>query len=186
MPRPYLYLNLSPHIHLRWRGSSAEHVCWRRSAVRWEWGRTGPFRRATAAMPSPSEPGPSLHWRPLGLAALGRYSSGVRGTTAVRPGALEPPVGVSQLKEQKTRACAPRRFPPRVVELRPVVFRLDAHIPQSLNSTLIPCLYGIVCKRAASQALGITGKEPACSLIWRPPSQILCLAVIPSLVFGCH
>jgi hypothetical protein len=77
MPRPYSYLNLSLHRHLattldpmRWRGSSAEHVCWRRSAVRWAWCRTGPFRRAPATTPSPSEPGPPLHLRPLG-----RYSS---------------------------------------------------------------------------------------------------------------
>jgi hypothetical protein len=70
---------------MRWPGSSAEHVCWRRPAVRWAWGRTGPFRRAPATTPSPSEPGPPLHWR----AALGRYSSGARGATAVRAGALE-------------------------------------------------------------------------------------------------
>jgi hypothetical protein len=76
MPRPYLYLNLSLHRHtattsdpMRWRGSSAEHVCWRRSAVRWAWGRTGPFRRAPATTPSPSEPGPSL--LVLVLAAVG-------------------------------------------------------------------------------------------------------------------
>jgi hypothetical protein len=56
---------------MRWRGSSAEHVCWRRSAVRWAWGRTGPFRRAPATTPSPSEPAPSLQWRPLGRALNG-------------------------------------------------------------------------------------------------------------------
>jgi hypothetical protein len=56
MPRPYLYF-----IHLattsdpmRWRGSSAEHMCWRRPAVRWAWGRTGPFRRVPVTTPSPS------------------------------------------------------------------------------------------------------------------------------------
>jgi hypothetical protein len=50
MPRPYLYLVYEVyralHIHLmattsdpmRWRGSGAEHVRWRRSAVRWAWG----------------------------------------------------------------------------------------------------------------------------------------------------
>jgi hypothetical protein len=82
MPRPYLYLILSLQRHLattsdpmRWRGSSAEHVCWRRSAVRWALGRTGPFR---------CEPGPSLHLRPLG-----RDSSAARGATAIRAGALE-------------------------------------------------------------------------------------------------
>jgi hypothetical protein len=55
----------------------------------WVWGRTGPFRRAPATTPSPGEPGPSLHWRPMG-----RYSSGARGTTAVslRAGAVGPPV----------------------------------------------------------------------------------------------
>jgi hypothetical protein len=68
---------------MRWRGDSAEHLCWRRSAVRWAWGRTGPFCRAPATTPSPSEPGPSLHLRPLG-----RYSSGTRGTTAVQANAL--------------------------------------------------------------------------------------------------
>jgi hypothetical protein len=73
---------------MRWRGSSAEHVCWRRSAVRWAWGRTGPFRRApVTTTPSPSEPGPSLYLRPLG-----RCSSGARGTTAVQANALEPSV----------------------------------------------------------------------------------------------
>ena len=93
MPRPYLYLILSLHRHMattsdpmRWRGSSAEHVCWRRSAVRWARGHTGPFRRTPATTPSPSEPSPSLYLRPLG-----RYSSGARGATAVRAGALEPP-----------------------------------------------------------------------------------------------
>jgi hypothetical protein len=41
MPRPYLYFILSLHRHLaatpdpmRWRGSSAEHLRWRRPAVR--------------------------------------------------------------------------------------------------------------------------------------------------------
>jgi hypothetical protein len=73
---------------MRWRGSSAEqHLCWRRSAVRWPWGRTGPFRRAPAAAPSPSEPGPPLHLRPLGS-----YISGARGTAAVGAGALKPSV----------------------------------------------------------------------------------------------
>jgi hypothetical protein len=56
-------------------------VLYGRSAVRWAWDR---FRRAPATTPSPSEPSPSLHWRPLG-----RYSSGA---TAARAGALEPPV----------------------------------------------------------------------------------------------
>ena len=69
---------------MRWRGSSAEHVCWRRSAVRWAWGHTGPLRRTPATTPSPSEPGPSLYLRPLG-----RYSSGNRGATAVQANALE-------------------------------------------------------------------------------------------------
>jgi hypothetical protein len=38
------------------------------------------------------------------------------------------------------------------------MFRLDAYIPQSLNST-IPffCLYGVVCERAASQAFRSRG-----------------------------
>jgi hypothetical protein len=73
---------------MRWRGSCAEHVCWRCSAVRWGvWGRTGPFRRAPATTPSPTEPGPSLYLRPLG-----RCSSGARGTTAVQASALEPSV----------------------------------------------------------------------------------------------
>jgi hypothetical protein len=54
-------------------------LCAGRGAV-----RTGPFRRAPATTPSPSEPGPSLHLRPLR-----RYSSGARGTsTAARAGAL--------------------------------------------------------------------------------------------------
>ena len=69
---------------MRWRGSSAEHVCWRRSAVRWAWGHTGPFRRTPATTPSPSEPSPSLYLRPLG-----RYSSGARGATAMQASALE-------------------------------------------------------------------------------------------------
>jgi hypothetical protein len=72
---------------MRWRGSSAEHLCWRRSAVRWPWGSTGPFRRVPATTPSPSEPGPPLHLRPLGS-----YSSGARGTAAVGAGAMEPSV----------------------------------------------------------------------------------------------
>ena len=91
MPRPYLYLILSLHRHMattsdpmRWRGSSAEHVCWRRSAVRWARGHTGPFRRTPATTPSPSEPSPSLYLRPLG-----RYSSGARGATAMQASALE-------------------------------------------------------------------------------------------------
>jgi hypothetical protein len=97
MPRPYLYLNLSLHRHLattsdpmRWRGSSAEHVCWRRSAVRSVWGRTGPFRRAPATTPSPSEP----VVRPCTCTCgrWGRYSSAARGATAIRTGALEAPV----------------------------------------------------------------------------------------------
>jgi hypothetical protein len=95
MQRPCLYLILSLHRHMattsdpmRWRGSSsAEHVCWRRSAVRWAWGHTGPFRRTPATTPSPSESGPSLYLWPLG-----RYSSGARGATAVQAGALEPSV----------------------------------------------------------------------------------------------
>jgi hypothetical protein len=94
MPRPYLYLNLSLAqtylyliLSLLWRGNSAEHLCWRRSAVRWAWGRTNPFCRAPATTPSPSEPGPSLHLRPLE-----RYSSGARGTTAIRANAMELPV----------------------------------------------------------------------------------------------
>jgi hypothetical protein len=80
---------LSLHIHLattsdpmRWRGSSAEHVCWRRSVA--GRGATSPFRRTPATTPSPSEPGPSLYLRPLG-----RYSSGARGATAVQASALE-------------------------------------------------------------------------------------------------
>jgi hypothetical protein len=59
MPRPYLYLILALHRRLattsdtmRWRGSSAEHVCWRRSAVRWVWGHTGPFGRPVPPHPS--------------------------------------------------------------------------------------------------------------------------------------
>jgi hypothetical protein len=82
---------LSLHIHpattsdpVRWRGSSIEHLC---SAVCWAWGRPAPFRHAPATTPSPSEPGPPLHLRPLG-----RCSSGARGTTAVRSGALQPHV----------------------------------------------------------------------------------------------
>ena len=71
---------------MRWRGSSAEHVCWRRSAVRWAWGHTGPFRRTPATTPSPSEPGPSLYLRPLGRYS---YSSGARGATAMQASALE-------------------------------------------------------------------------------------------------
>jgi hypothetical protein len=55
--------------------------------VRWAWGRTNPFCRAPATTPSPSEPGPSLHLRPLE-----RYSSGARGTTAIRADAMELPV----------------------------------------------------------------------------------------------
>ena len=51
MPQPYFILSLRIHLAttpgpMRWRGSSAEHLCWRCSAVRWPWGRTGPFRRA--------------------------------------------------------------------------------------------------------------------------------------------
>jgi len=69
---------------MRWRGSSAKHVCWRRSAVRWARGHTGPFRRTPATTPSPSEPSPSLYLRPLG-----RYSSGARGATAMQASALE-------------------------------------------------------------------------------------------------
>ena len=69
---------------MRWRGSSAEHVCWRRSAVRWARGHTGAFRRTPASTPSPSEPSPSLYLRPLG-----RYSSGARGATAMQASALE-------------------------------------------------------------------------------------------------
>ena len=91
MPRPYLYLILSLHRHMATtsdpmlrRGSSAEHVCWRRSAVRWARGHTGPFRRTPATTPSPSEPSPSLYLRPLG-----RYSSGARGATAMQASALE-------------------------------------------------------------------------------------------------
>jgi hypothetical protein len=94
MPRPYLYLIYhcrhalaTTSDPMRWRGSSTEHLCWRRSAVRWAWGRTGPFCSAPATTPSPSEPGPPLHLRPLG-----RYSFGARGTTAIRAGALEPSV----------------------------------------------------------------------------------------------
>jgi hypothetical protein len=92
MPRPYLYLLLTLHRHMattsdlmRWRGSSAEHVCSRRSAVRWAcpWGHTAPFRRTPATTPSPSEPGPSLYLRPLG-----RHSSGARGAAAVQASAL--------------------------------------------------------------------------------------------------
>ena len=91
IPRPYLYFILSLHRHMattsdpmRWRGSSAKHVCWRRSAVRWARGHTGPFRRTPATTPSPSEPSPSLYLRPLG-----RYSSGARGATAMQASALE-------------------------------------------------------------------------------------------------
>jgi hypothetical protein len=63
-------------------------------------------------------------------------------------------IDVSPLKEQ-TRALPPHPppsppLPPRVVELRPCVFRSDAYLPQSLNSTLVPCLYGTECERAAS------------------------------------
>ena len=88
---PYLYFILSLHRHMATtsdpmlrRGSSAEHVCWRRSAVRWARGHTGPFRRTPATTPSPSEPSPSLYLRPLG-----RYSSGARGATAMQASALE-------------------------------------------------------------------------------------------------
>jgi hypothetical protein len=59
-----LYLILSPHRHMattsdpmRWRGSIAEHVCWRRTPVRWAWCRTGPSRRAPVTTPSPSDTG---------------------------------------------------------------------------------------------------------------------------------
>jgi hypothetical protein len=86
MPRPYLHFILSLHKQMattsdpmRWRGSSAEHVCSRRSVVRWAWGHTAPCRRTPATTPSPSEPGPSLYLRPLG-----RHSSGARGATAVQ------------------------------------------------------------------------------------------------------
>jgi hypothetical protein len=75
---------------MRWRGSSAEHVCCVLAALGRALGvggRAGPFHRAPAATPSPSEPGPSLHWRPLG-----RYSSAARGSTAVRAGALKPSI----------------------------------------------------------------------------------------------
>jgi hypothetical protein len=92
MPRTYLYLILSPQRHMattldpmRWRGSTAEHVCWRRTPVRWAWGRKGPFRRAPVTTPSPSDTwSASLYLRPLG-----RYSSGARGTTAIRASVLE-------------------------------------------------------------------------------------------------
>jgi hypothetical protein len=70
MPQPHFILSL--HIHLattpgpmRWRGSSAEHLCWRCSAVRWPWGRTGPFRRAPQRprQVQASQVGPPLHLR---------------------------------------------------------------------------------------------------------------------------
>jgi hypothetical protein len=60
------------------------------------------------------------------------------------------------------------------------MFRLDARLPRSLDSTLVPSLliYGTECERVASPVLSITtGKEPACSLICRRPSQMLVLAV---------
>jgi hypothetical protein len=63
---------------MRWRGSSADHVCWRRSAVRWAWGRTGQLRHAPAITPSPSEPGPSLHLRPLNGAPSAHPKAGQR------------------------------------------------------------------------------------------------------------
>jgi hypothetical protein len=79
-----LYLILSPHRHMattsdpmRWRGSIAEHVCWRRTPVRWAWCRTGPSRRAPVTTPSPSAiPGGSVLvlaiLRPLGALQLRR------------------------------------------------------------------------------------------------------------------
>jgi hypothetical protein len=85
MARPYIYIyifffhctDIWPQLRTRcagdWRGSSAEHLCWRRPAVRWLWGRTGPFRRAPpATTPSPSEP--SRQVRPF---ACGRWGATV-------------------------------------------------------------------------------------------------------------
>ena len=40
------HAQLRARCAMRWRGCGAEHLCWRCSAVRWPWGRTGPFRRA--------------------------------------------------------------------------------------------------------------------------------------------
>jgi hypothetical protein len=54
--------------------------------------------------PGPSEPSPPLHLRPLG-----RYSSGARGTTAVRAGALE--LSVNGLIDT-TFGCYPSSNPP--------------------------------------------------------------------------
>jgi hypothetical protein len=98
-------------------------------------------------------------------------------------------IDVRQLKEQK-RARAPpppsssSPLPPRVVELHPCVFRLDAHIPQSLNSPLVPCLY--LCYRMRTRGVAgfeyNCGKEPACSLICSCPSQMLVFAVIRALL----
>jgi hypothetical protein len=48
-------------------------------------------------------------------------------------------VGGVQFLEQK-RARTPPPLPLRAVELRPWVFRLDAHAPRSLNTALIPGL----------------------------------------------
>jgi hypothetical protein len=69
MPRPYLYLILSLHIHLattsdpmRWRGSSAEHVYWRRSAM-----RCG----ARSAVPRSDHAKSERTWPVLALATVG-------------------------------------------------------------------------------------------------------------------
>jgi hypothetical protein len=102
MPRPYLIYHRTdiwPQQLLRTRcaGEKAQPA---RAPVlaalarraRWAWGRTGPFRRAPVAMPSPSEPGPPLHLRPFVGALQLRPALEVRQTTAARAGALEPPV----------------------------------------------------------------------------------------------
>jgi hypothetical protein len=77
----------------------------RRSAVRWVWGHSGPFRRTPATTPSPSEPSPSLYLRPLGCC-----SSGARGATAMQASALE--ASVNELIDMPSLVAILAQKPP--------------------------------------------------------------------------
>jgi hypothetical protein len=58
---------------MRWRGRSAEHVCWRRSAVRWAWGRSAAPQRPRQVRANQVRPCACGRW--VGLPLVLRLAS---------------------------------------------------------------------------------------------------------------
>jgi hypothetical protein len=144
---------------LRWPGAWLVH------AGPVGWGPVMERARAGPRLRRPCMPDLDPQTCEMGLsAALGISKTGCSSRSS-NPIAI----GVSQLKEQK-RARTPRAraiTPPRALLncARACLDQTHTSLGPSTAPAFPAYMAGIVCERAASQALRTTGKEPACSCL---------------------